>query len=269
MWNEVERATGSGGGFEVGTANATATVRGTAFAVTCVQQACSFRVVEGTVDVTAGTSTVSVSAGQQVGVDATGQLGSPVALVIGPFIQQNLDQDVVEQRDPPRVPSGTAAGTRGRASRPTAADVARALRDAYNGSIPSSILAPFRRVTCSGTQRVTTGSRLLCTASAGGASVPYRVVVLTGDGTFSATSGSNAISIAALESFFLSTPATASDGSAQLAITSASCEGGPVVVVALPGGSITCHLGAADGTTFDGPYVFDSTGAGSTRGTFR
>jgi hypothetical protein len=52
-------------------------------------------------------------------------------------------------------------------------------------------------------------------------------------------------------------------------ITTASCTGKPFVIVALPGGTISCHLVDAQGKSVDAVYRFDGAGRATSSGTFQ
>lgn len=83
-WHRVAEVTGSGSRFEVKTSNATAAVRGTAFAVVCVtSEACEVTVIEG------GVALVDPKTNQPF----VGRDGRPVVLVAGQAITVSQSPD--------------------------------------------------------------------------------------------------------------------------------------------------------------------------------
>ena len=277
VWNEVEKATGSSTKFEVDTANAVATVRGTAFAVGCASDAsCVFAVVDGTVDVTANGQTVSVTAGQQTSVDAAGVVSAAVPLTATVWIQQNQDQDRADGRTPPASPgAGSVGGFVEQATGSSPRAIAATILEEHNASAatpaPDSIIASARTVTCPGSKPLRAGDRVLCTATvAGGETYLVRAVALDDAGKISVTSNQSPIDTSKMEATakILGEQDPAS-GQKISDITSAKCAGGPVAVVALPGGTVACHLVDAEGRSIDAVYRFDGAGRATSSGTFQ
>jgi hypothetical protein len=268
VWSEVKQATGGTTRFEVETPNAIAAVRGTAFAVTCGSDgSCVFAVVDGTVDVTAGGQTVSVPEGQQSTVDASGAVSAPVPLTSTVWIQQNQDQDRAEQRNPPVPPTGgPVGGTTEQASGTSPKAIAATLLKEHNAAAatpaPNSIVAPLASVQCEGTKPLKRGDRARCDArTPNGKSYPIRVVVLDRTGKFSATSNQLPVDTAKMEQAIkIGGEVDPTTGEKVGEITSAACEGAPFVIVAIPGGTITCQLADAEGRTVAAVYRFDGAG---------
>jgi hypothetical protein len=100
VWNRVQAVGAASGGFEVETSQATATVRGTAFLVSCLTaDSCDYSVMEGVVDVELADGTViTVTAPATLDVTngvATGPV--PLAwdgLFADPWLVDNTDRDV-------------------------------------------------------------------------------------------------------------------------------------------------------------------------------
>jgi hypothetical protein len=247
VWNEVVKATGGTTRFEVQSPNAIATVRGTAFAVTCFADlTCVFAVVEGTVDLTAGGQTVPVTAGQQATVDKGG-INPVVPLVNTSFIQQNQDQDIAEQRRVPAIVGVAAGGSVSQPTSPTPKAIAAVMLTSYNEARARSgdPLANMTAVHCSAsTKRLKARDIIHCTGTAGGKTLPYRVVVLDKTGRFGRTTPQRVYDIAKLDALLLQS----SSGAAKL--TSVTCDGGPFKRLSLPNSTITCRatdeLGRSD-----------------------
>jgi invasion protein IalB len=223
VWNEVAKASGSRTHYQVVTPNATASVRGTAFAVSCAQAVgCLFAVVEGVVNVSDSAGTVDVHAGEQVTVEPSGAVGAIVPLVVSPWIEQNRSEDDAQGRTPPPLPPGSTA----LASAPDAPVVTS---DALSpGIVPASPLLP---PVAPGTPTVPGGPSGPVAASAPGAATS--VVGVAGDGLV-----------------VVSWAAPASDGGSAITgyVVTAS-PGGATCTAAAPATSCTV-LGLANGTSY-------------------
>jgi hypothetical protein len=257
MWNEVKKATGSQPAFEVATPNATAAVRGTAFGVRCDRQkACSFGVIDGTVEVTSGGASVALTAGQQVAVDASGQVGQPETLVVGQWIKQNQYQDIAVGRTAPGV-TGAPVGLT--ASPPTPQNIAKAISAERAQKIAAGnfIGASYTSVTCEGNGVLRKGAVTHCTASGpSGTSIVYRVVVLNAAGTFGLTRHQTIVDTHAAAAQLISVP----EGDGGL-LTSADCGPEQYMVVDVPSGVFTrCALVDDAGRTGNEPLYLDADG---------
>lgn len=274
VWSEVQQATGSTPSFEIATPGAIAAVRGTAFAVSCASDtSCLFGVVDGTVDVTANGQTVSVPAGQQVGVDSSGALSAGAPLDLTVWIAQNQDQDRAEGRTPPAPPGSTSTGgfvEQAASSTPTA--IAATLLEQHNQSAatpaPNSITAPWKTAMCSGSKALQAGDRVVCTAmTANAKTYQVRVVALDGSGKFATTSNHQVIDPGKIEQTAKIIGELDASGTKIDDITTATCEAGPVVV-AIPGGTVKCHLVDSSGRSVDATYTFDGAGRATSSETF-
>ncbi len=258
VWNEVKAATGSQPHFEVATPNATAAVRGTAFAIRCdQQQACTFGVVDGTVEIDTAGDSVAITAGQQVGVDGTGQLGEPEPLVVGQWIKQNQYQDIGGGQTAPGI-TGAVAGLT--ASPTTPANIAAAISAERAAKIAAGnfVGAPYASVTCDGTKALKAGDVTHCVAKGPtGTSITYRVVVLDASGKFGLSRRQSIMDTRAIGAYLVSIPED--DGGL---LVSADCGQPQYIVVDLPSGTfVTCALVDEQGRTGDQPIYADADGA--------
>ena len=86
-------------------------------------------------------------------------------------------------------------------------------------------------------------------------------MILDRNGNFSATNHQEAVDTNKLEETIKIIGEHDDTGAPGPAITSASCAGGPIVIVALPGGVIACQLADAAGASVNAHYLFDATGS--------
>lgn len=99
-WHRVQAVGAAAGGFEVATSQATATVRGTAFLVSCLTvESCDYTVMEGVVDVTLADGTVVTVTGPATLDVTNGVATGPLPLswdgLFGdPWLVANTDRDV-------------------------------------------------------------------------------------------------------------------------------------------------------------------------------
>lgn len=258
VWNEVKKATGSQPHFEVATPNATAAVRGTAFAIRCDQEkTCTFGVVEGTVEIDTAGASVAITAGQQVGVDATGQLGQPEPLVVGQWIKQNQYQDIGGGQTAPGI-TGTVAGLTASPTAPENIAAAILAERAAKIAAGNFVGAPYTSVTCDGTKALKTGDVTHCVAKGpAGTSITYRAVVLDASGKFGLSRHQTIMDTRAIGAYLVSIPED--DGGL---LVSADCGQPQYIVVDLPSATfVTCALVDEQGRTGDQAIYADADGA--------
>ena len=117
-WNRVTKATGSPDQFEIDTPVATAAVRGTAFSIDCTAtDACTFTIVEGTVEITPlGGTPITVTAPARLTIQRNTTPPRPTVIdnatiAADPWITKNTTRDISVGKAPATTTSSTTTST--------------------------------------------------------------------------------------------------------------------------------------------------------------